>query len=197
MGTATLRSILELCMQYIPTTATAFEKLRSEAKVHRRSSGLAHSQALEAVAVAHGYANWKHVTTCRDETAAQPSSQAHQLKAESAGSSEITTAPQGGSFSSPRDSWVIARLDVSKLAPGLYSYSITYGGHELLADEGFESISDAIYSAADITGPILGFEVAYSGVSAGTFPLDYLRADPQEVASRAVEMVAELHAAAR
>lgn len=198
MGTAILRSNLELSMQFIPTTSTAVEKLRSEAKATRRASGMSHTQSLEAVAITHGYASWKHVTASASQTLSASKPRVRQT-AVAQDQGLATTANESSSLEglAPRESWVIPHLSVTKMAPGLYGYAITYGGQELLADEGFESISSAIYSAADITGPILGFEVSYSGVTAGTFPLDYLRADSQEVASRAVEMVTELHAAAR
>ncbi len=60
-------------MQHIPTTATALETLKRLAKKLRKSSGAATSlaAALDAVARQHGYAHWKHVTECQQNTVNQ------------------------------------------------------------------------------------------------------------------------------
>ncbi|MEJ8838183.1 hypothetical protein [Ramlibacter sp. AN1133] len=55
-------------MHHIPTTATAFEKLKLAAKAYRDAQGCQLSHALEAVACQSGYANWKHVTECAEAT---------------------------------------------------------------------------------------------------------------------------------
>lgn len=55
-------------MKHIHTTATAVEKLKSEAKALQKDSGATHSAALEKIAVQHGYTNWHHVTTCLKES---------------------------------------------------------------------------------------------------------------------------------
>lgn len=53
---------------HIPTTATAVEKLRKEAKALVRSSGHRLHQCLDAVAAQAGYQHWKHVTECLEVT---------------------------------------------------------------------------------------------------------------------------------
>lgn len=45
----------------------------------------------------------------------------------------------------------------------------------MLADAGFPTIRAAIESGIDITGEIRGFEVAYAGVTIGTYPMAMLR----------------------
>ncbi|ANH32872.1 hypothetical protein A3768_1718 [Ralstonia solanacearum] len=59
----------ERIMEFISTTATAVQKLKRLAKARRRASGTSLGVALDAVAKEHGYAHWKHVTLCLEQTA--------------------------------------------------------------------------------------------------------------------------------
>lgn len=81
---------------------------------------------------------------------------------------------------------VIGRLCVFKSGPGLYDYELTCDGQSLLSGDGFGSIREAIQAAADITGPITALEVAYGGITAGTFTLYQLRASAEQIAQHAV-----------
>jgi hypothetical protein len=58
---------LERILQLIPTTATAAEKLKRLAKTQRKGTGSSLAVALDAVAIEHGYTNWKHVTWCAEQ----------------------------------------------------------------------------------------------------------------------------------
>lgn len=86
----------------------------------------------------------------------------------------------------------VARLDIRKLQAGLYEYHASYAGQELFSDAGFSSIAEAIHAASDVTGDIVGFEVAYAGFVAGTYSVEVLRATADEVAQRAVDTAASL-----
>lgn len=55
-------------MQFIPTTATAAEKLKRQAKTLRKTTGSSLAVALDAVAQQNGYDHWKHVTMCLEQT---------------------------------------------------------------------------------------------------------------------------------
>lgn len=55
-------------MDFIFTTATVAEKLNRLAKTRRKDSGISLALAQNAIAREHGYAHWKHVTVCRDQT---------------------------------------------------------------------------------------------------------------------------------
>lgn len=92
----------------------------------------------------------------------------------------------------PRRSPFVARLDIRKLQAGLYEYHASYAGQELFSDAGFSSIAEALHAASDVTGDIVGFEVAYAGLVAGTYSVDVLRSTADEVAQRAVDTVASL-----
>lgn len=86
----------------------------------------------------------------------------------------------------------IPRLDISKLEPGFYEFEVSYDGNEMMAEGGFSSIREAIESAADVTGDIRGYEVAYAGLVVGTYPLEMLRTAAERVAQQAVVTLASL-----
>lgn len=119
-------------------------------------------------------------------------SQAKTLKPSPAPELSISEQPQPAVADMSRGAHdgIIPRLDIFKLQPGLYEYRLSYHGHEMMADAGFSSIREVIESAIDITGRILGFEIAYSGVTVGTFPFYELRLSAEKVAQQAIETVA-------
>lgn len=66
-------------MRHIHTTATAVEKIRTEAKRTSRETGQQYHLALELLAVKAGYSNWKHVTVCAIESQRGSQSNLSQL----------------------------------------------------------------------------------------------------------------------
>ncbi len=69
MSTGHIRgNMQERTMEIIPTTATAAEKLKRLAKTLRKTTKSSLAVALDAVARQHGYAHWKHVTVCIEQT---------------------------------------------------------------------------------------------------------------------------------
>lgn len=54
-------------MRFIPTSSTAVEKLKRAAKKRRSLVPTSLAVALDTVALAEGYANWKHVTWCASQ----------------------------------------------------------------------------------------------------------------------------------
>lgn len=61
-------NIKERAMQLIPTTATAVEKFKRQAKTLRKTTGTSLAVALDTVAKQGGYEHWKHVTLCLEQT---------------------------------------------------------------------------------------------------------------------------------
>lgn len=57
-------------MEFIPTTATAADKIKRLAKTLRKTTKTSLAVALDTVAKQHGYQHWKHVTLCQAQTAA-------------------------------------------------------------------------------------------------------------------------------
>lgn len=62
-------SMKERAMKFVPTTATAAEKLKRLAKTLRKTTGTSLAVALDAVAKQHGYEHWKHVQICLEQMA--------------------------------------------------------------------------------------------------------------------------------
>ena len=85
---------------------------------------------------------------------------------------------------------VIGRLSVFKDEPGLYRYALTCEGQAIFDGDGYSSIREAIEAGSDLTGPITALEVAYGGVTAGTFTLQRIRVSAEEVAQHAVDTYA-------
>lgn len=70
MSTGHIRgNMQERTMELIPTTATAADKLKRKAKTLRKTTQTSLAAALDAVARQHGYAHWKHVTVCVEQSA--------------------------------------------------------------------------------------------------------------------------------
>lgn len=55
-------------MEFISTTATLADKLKRLAKTRRKATGTSLAVALDTVSQEHGYAHWKHVTGCVEQT---------------------------------------------------------------------------------------------------------------------------------
>lgn len=55
-------------MEFISTTATLADKLKRLAKTRRKTTGTSLAVALDVVSQEHGYAHWKHVTVCVEQT---------------------------------------------------------------------------------------------------------------------------------
>lgn len=76
MSTGYIRVYMqERTMEFIYTTLSTAEKLKRLAKSLRKSTKSSLAVALDAVARQHGYAHWKHVTVCLEQTAGTGHSQ--------------------------------------------------------------------------------------------------------------------------
>ncbi|MGM9482942.1 hypothetical protein ACS5PN_17235 [Roseateles sp. NT4] len=89
-----------------------------------------------------------------------------------------------------RGEGVILNLGIQQLESGFYEFHVEFAGQLVESAAGFSSISEAIESAAGVTGDIRGFQISYGGLVIGTYPLETLRADAGAVAHRAVETAA-------
>lgn len=87
----------------------------------------------------------------------------------------------------------IVRLAIVKLDKCLYEYSISDCGVELYRDAGFASIADAIRGAAEGESAFLGYEVAFGGVTGGTYPAEVLGLDAVSIADNLIETLKNLH----
>jgi len=57
-------------MILIPTTATLVDKLKRQAKAHKKQGNYCYMEALEIVAQTAGYESWHHVKWCYDQSSA-------------------------------------------------------------------------------------------------------------------------------
>lgn len=85
----------------------------------------------------------------------------------------------------PRDG-LIFRLDISRLEPGLYESHLSYEGQQIDEPTGYPSIRAALEDAAGVTGDVTGLEVAYRGLVVGTYTLEAVRSEAEQIAKRAV-----------
>lgn len=71
-------------MQFIPTTATAVQKIKLAAKAISKSTEVSHTQALEQASKASGYLGWFHVQHCEKASAQSSPISTFQTRAEAA-----------------------------------------------------------------------------------------------------------------
>lgn len=64
-------------MKHIPTTSTAVEKLKRNAKNLRKDTKTSLAVAQDTIAKSAGYDNWKHVTVCMEQTKSLPKQSGH------------------------------------------------------------------------------------------------------------------------
>lgn len=90
-------------------------------------------------------------------------------------------------------------LDIRKLRPGLYAYSLTIGG-EPFADpaDALQTISECLQDAAQSLGE--GFpslRICYGSTALGSFPVGRLESDHEGLADELMERVSALIEARR
>lgn len=82
---------------------------------------------------------------------------------------------------------IVAELVVARLDASLYEYVIQAGGQELVEDAGFTSIDSALADAAKHGSDMLGLQVSYAGIVAGTYAPVELLQNSGKVAQLCVE----------
>ncbi|MEK8034213.1 hypothetical protein AACH06_25585 [Ideonella sp. DXS29W] len=63
----------------------------------------------------------------------------------------------------------VSELRVSQLDKHLYGYEVTHGHTVLFGDEGFAGVAEALLDAAGEGKDLLGLQVSYQGIVAGTY----------------------------
>lgn len=83
---------------------------------------------------------------------------------------------------------VIAELMVSRVTPSLYEYVVRVGSEGVLvAQAGFASVAGALSDAAEEAAEMIGLEVSYAGIVAGTYLPAQISQDCEAVANLCVE----------
>jgi len=89
---------------------------------------------------------------------------------------------------------LIVRLAIKQIQSGFYEYQVLANDLLLYEDSGYESISAALMAASvGHEREFLGYEVAYNGITIGTYPSNGFTYKAKFIADQAVETVASLH----
>ncbi|CAN5558886.1 hypothetical protein BH09PSE5_BH09PSE5_44590 [soil metagenome] len=86
---------------------------------------------------------------------------------------------------------MIPRIDIYITEPGSYTYQVTYEQEALFEEAGFSSIVLALVSAVEGLAPdIKAVEVSCAGIVSGTYPLQALALNTQQIAEHAAHTTA-------
>lgn len=85
---------------------------------------------------------------------------------------------------------ILAELVVLQLDACLYEYVIQVGDQTLVEYAGFTSIANALADAAEQGSDVLGLQVSYAGIVAGTYAPAELQQNSDVVAQLCVENAA-------
>lgn len=82
---------------------------------------------------------------------------------------------------------MIVRIEIDPEVTGLYSYRVTHEAEPLYDDEGLGSVTEALVAAVEGLAPeVIGVELAYAGIVSGTYPLNVIALNLEQVATHAV-----------
>jgi len=91
---------------------------------------------------------------------------------------------------------MIVRIDIDRLESGVYAYRVSYEREELYSDAGLGSITDALVGAVEGLPPeVVAVEVAYKAIVSGTYPLQVLAMNPDQIAEHAANTTAAVEEA--
>lgn len=82
---------------------------------------------------------------------------------------------------------MIVRIDIDGTDATQYDYRVRYETEDLYADAGLASVVESLVAAVEGLPPeVIGVEVAYRGVVSGTYPLQVIAMNLDQVAAHAV-----------
>lgn len=82
---------------------------------------------------------------------------------------------------------MIVRIEIEGGRAGFYEYRVSYESEELYADAGLGSVTDCLVGAVEGMSPdVLAAEVWYRGIVSGTYPLQIIATNLEQVAAHAV-----------
>ena len=82
---------------------------------------------------------------------------------------------------------MIVRIEIDGTRAGFFEYRISYESEELYADAGLESMLDCLVAAVEGMAPDVAVaEVWYRGVVSGTYPLQVIAANLDQIEEHAV-----------
>ncbi len=91
---------------------------------------------------------------------------------------------------------MIVRLDIEHTSTETCAYRVSADSDLLYDDEGLESIEDALVAAIEGLPPeVIAIELAYAGIVSGTYPLNVVAMNLEQVATHALNTAAAIREA--
>jgi hypothetical protein len=91
---------------------------------------------------------------------------------------------------------MIPRIEIARVEGGDLDYRVTFEAEPLFDDTGFSSVMTALVAAVEGLSPeVVAVEVAFEGIVSGTYPLQVLAMNPQQIADHAVNTTASVYEA--
>jgi len=88
---------------------------------------------------------------------------------------------------------MIVRIDIEQTEPSVFAYRVSVEAETLYDDENLGSFDEALIAAIEGLAPdVVGIELAYGGVVSGTYPLDVIAANLDQVSSHAINTTAAI-----
>jgi len=92
-----------------------------------------------------------------------------------------------------RPTTMIVRLDIEQNETAAFAYRVSFEAETLFDDEDLASFDEALVAAIEGLAPdVVGIELAYGGVVSGTYPLDVVAANLDQVAAHAMNTTAAI-----
>jgi hypothetical protein len=91
---------------------------------------------------------------------------------------------------------MIVRIEIDPEGPALFGYRVTHEAEPLYDDTGLGSVIEALVAAVEGLPPdVIGVELAYAGIVSGTYPLEVVALNHEQVAVHAVNTTAAIQEA--
>ena len=82
---------------------------------------------------------------------------------------------------------MIVRIEIDGSSATQYDYRVRYESEDLYADVGLDSVVESLVAAVEGLPPdVIGVEVSFRGVVSGTYPLQIIAMNLDQVAAHAV-----------
>ncbi len=93
---------------------------------------------------------------------------------------------------------MIVRIQIDPTAASLFNYQVSYEAETLYADEDLSTLVEALVAAVEGLSPdVVGVEIWLSGVVSGTYPLNVLAMNLEQVAQHALNTTEAIQEAMR
>lgn len=91
---------------------------------------------------------------------------------------------------------MIVRLDIEHTSPDACAYEVSFDSELLYDDEGLASVEEALVAAIEGLPPeTIAVELAYASIVSGTYPLNVIAMNLEQVAAHAVNTAAAIQEA--